>query len=338
MGPSLSVRPHMVTYLCLAAAVLGWWRTAQDGRPRWWLVPLSWVWANSHGMWFIGALLGLLVMVTLTLTAEVTRRSMLTRAWLVALAAVGVGALTPIGPSLLGAPFAVAGVGSFITEWQPPQFTSLGPALAIAACSFVVVGWARASGSTKWWRIAFLAFAVGWILLATRTVTIGAIVLTPLLAAALEQLNTTQMAKPRRADAAVYAAGLLTLLVALVAIPRVADEPRGFPAKLSVQLAQVPSGDLVLNDYLVGGWLRWRHPQVQPWVDGLTEAYSVAELTQYGDLLALGEDWQEVVIESEVNWALLQTDSPLANALVEQLGWHQLADDQGFSLLRAPSP
>ena len=33
--------------------------TAEDGKLRWWLVPLTWAWANLHGMWSVGIIIGI---------------------------------------------------------------------------------------------------------------------------------------------------------------------------------------------------------------------------------------------------------------------------------------
>ena len=48
------MRPQVISYLLVAVTVGAWLRTRDDGRLRWWLVPLAWVWAMLHGMWPIG--------------------------------------------------------------------------------------------------------------------------------------------------------------------------------------------------------------------------------------------------------------------------------------------
>ena len=51
MQNGLSMRPQVISYLLVAVVVGAWLRTRRDGRVRWWLVPLVWVWAMLHGMW-----------------------------------------------------------------------------------------------------------------------------------------------------------------------------------------------------------------------------------------------------------------------------------------------
>jgi len=66
-GGSLSERPQLVSFILLAVWVGAWWRTAEDLRPRWWLIPLTWVWACSHGMWITGIGVGVIVICGLIL-------------------------------------------------------------------------------------------------------------------------------------------------------------------------------------------------------------------------------------------------------------------------------
>ena len=58
MQNGLSMRPQVISYLLVAVVVGAWLRTARDGRVRWWLVPLVWVWAMLHGMWPVALVIG----------------------------------------------------------------------------------------------------------------------------------------------------------------------------------------------------------------------------------------------------------------------------------------
>ena len=158
MSASLSPRPHLVTYMLLCVTLGAWWRTAEDLRPRWWLVPLTWVWAMCHGMWFLGPLVGLAVLTGLLLDRRVGR-SQAVRLIAVPMAGIAAAALTPVGPALLEAPFAVAGVGAFITEWQPPSFRSPGPATAALMVAVVASGCTVRRRRVAWVDIALLGLA-----------------------------------------------------------------------------------------------------------------------------------------------------------------------------------
>ena len=61
------MRPQMLSFLLVAVTIGAWLRTREDGRLRWWLVPMTWVWAMSHGMWPIGIVIGVVAVVGLAL-------------------------------------------------------------------------------------------------------------------------------------------------------------------------------------------------------------------------------------------------------------------------------
>ena len=50
-GGSLSPRPQVFGFILLAVSLAAWLRTERDGRIRWWLLPLTWLWACVHGTW-----------------------------------------------------------------------------------------------------------------------------------------------------------------------------------------------------------------------------------------------------------------------------------------------
>src|ERR1019366_8521257 len=74
-GGSLSERPQLVSFVLLAVTVGAWWKTAGDLRPRWWLAPMTFLWACSHGMWGVGVLLGLTVIAGLALDRRLDRHT-----------------------------------------------------------------------------------------------------------------------------------------------------------------------------------------------------------------------------------------------------------------------
>lgn len=336
MSASLSPRPHLMTYLLLCATLIAWQRTAEDLRPRWWLTPLTWVWAMSHGMWFVGPLVGLAVVTGLVLDRRVDRSQVL-RLVAVPVASIAAAAFTPVGPDLLGAPVAVAGVGAFITEWQPPSFRSPGPAAAALMVAVVVTAWARSPRRVPWVHIALLALAGGWILLATRTVALGALIACPLVAATLQDLMAREHRLPNRRE--TWSLGVVAGVIACmsaVAVPSTAANPEGVPSALAQELDDLPAGAVVLNAYELGGWLRWKHPDLEPVVDGMSEAYSVEHLQGFGRVQAMAAGWETTFDEWNPAAALVLDRSPLATALAERRGWTEVAHDEGYVLLEPP--
>ncbi|GAA5137193.1 hypothetical protein GCM10023339_77170 [Alloalcanivorax gelatiniphagus] len=337
MSASLSPRPHMVTYVLLCATLAAWLRTADDLRPRWWLVPLTWIWAMSHGMWFIGPVVGLTVLAGLCLDRRVERADAL-RLLAIPVASAVSAALTPVGPGLLGAPLAVAGVGAYITEWQPPSFREPGPAAAALMVGLVVVVWGRSTRQVAWTHVALLVLAAGWVVLATRTVALGALIVAPLAAGVLQELLHRDHRSPERRE--TWSLWLIALAVACISafvVPGSAADPARVPSGLNGQLDDLADGSVVYNAYELGGWLRWRHPDLEPVVDGMTEAYSVAHLGDFGRVQAVAAEWQGTFDGWRPAAALVLDRSPLATALTEQRGWTSVAEDGGYVLL-VPSP
>ncbi|MFC7361670.1 hypothetical protein [Nocardioides astragali] len=332
MAASLSPRPHMVTYLCLVLTLLAWRGTTSDLRPRWWLIPMTWVWAMSHGMWFVGPVLGLAILVGLALDGRLDHTNA-RRLAAVPFASVVVAALTPVGPALLGAPLAVAGVGAFITEWQAPSFRSPGPAVAALMVAVIVVAWSRSTRRIPWTEVMLLALAVGWILLSTRTVALGALTVSPLVAATLHSLLGRDLQAPTvRASWSLRISAIVIAGVAALVVPHTAEEPTKIPAGLDSGLEALEPG-VVFNDYKLGGWLRWRHPHLTPVVDGMSEAYSVQHLRDYGRTQAVAGGWEDTFDRWDPEAAVLLDNSPLATALVDQRGWTSVAEDEGYVLL-----
>ena len=336
---SLTPRPQLVSYLFLLLVIETWRRTEADLRPRWWLVPLSWLWSLCHGFWFIGVAYGVLAVVAIALGRRASRVQLIR---LVALA-VGSGLvvlLNPIGPAIVEAPFRVSSTARYVSEWQHPDLSS-GPAWTATAMA-VVVGlvWLTRRSTTTWFGVALLASALFWDWYAQRTMVLGGLVAAPLLAAALQALipEPADGPTPRstgRERAALTATVVAIAAVAAIVVPHTADRPGGVPVALDAELDRLPAGSGVFNDYLLGGWLSCRHPDLNQYIDGLITPYSPAHVRAYLRVQGLDHGWYAVVRHSKAPVALIRAQSPLANAL-ERRGWWSSGSDAGYVLLHRP--
>jgi hypothetical protein len=130
-------------------------------------------------------------------------------------------------------------------------------------------------------------------------------------------------------------AALLCVAGVAVAAPHVADEPSGVPVALDASLDRLPPGTPVFNAYELGGWIAWRHPRLEQYVDGLITPYSLPHVRDYVRAEATAPGWYRVVLDSGAPVAVLGSRSALAAAL-EQKGWSPEASSAGYVLLQRP--
>ena len=176
--PTMTERPQALGMVMLALTVHGWWRSLEDGRPRWWLVPVAWVFACSHGLWSLGLLAGLVVCVGRVLDGAGPRGT--ARLGLVLGLQVLVTAATPLGPALLLTPVLTSANGRvFVQEWQPGSLASPTViavlALAVGVVTLTLVRHERLALS----RFLVVVTALALTAAAVRTGGPGAIVLAP---------------------------------------------------------------------------------------------------------------------------------------------------------------
>jgi hypothetical protein len=346
-APVLSARPQIVSLVLLTVALAAWLRTAEDGRARWWLVPMTWVWATAHGLWSAGVLLGCVCWLGLVLDRRARGRRGIVLLAIPVLSLVA-ATLTPVGPRLLTSQPAVGARASMIAEWGPTDFRSV-PSLAVALMlATIVVLWAR-RGRVSWLRVALLLLAGGWTLLVARMVSLGAVVLAPLLAEAIGQVvaqprssaagaqdGPTRQKMPRweRATLLVTAFGYLTTLA--IAAPQVATDPADVPSALAPRLAALPTSSTVLVEDGIGGWMEWRVPGVHPVIDGMLDAYPVSYVRRFFNAVNVEPGWRTFVSHTGARVGVLRNGSALSGALQDQLGWQPVARDGHWVLLVAP--
>lgn len=334
---SLSPRPQIVTFIFLLIFVGAWLGTATDLQPRWWLVPMTWLWASSHGMWYLGIAVGLLVVVGLLLDQRLSP----SRAGVLALVpgfGLVAAALTPAGPTLLLSVVQESGKWAFVTEWAPPDFKKLSPALAMLMVAVVALTWARIGRRLSWAHTLLLLMATALVLVTARTVAAGAAMLVPLVALTLQVAMYGRDPVPvvTWEGRAVVMPTVAAVLAFASVVPHTSATPGNTPNALNDEIEALPPGSAVLNAYELGGWLHWRHPKINTVIDGFTDGYTVEALRDYVAALAASPGWQEYVATTGADVALLGRESPLTTALTDQLYWVVVGSDGDFVLLRSP--
>jgi hypothetical protein len=347
-APSLTSRPQLLSFVLLPVVLAAWLQTERDLKARWWLVPLSWFWSLCHGFWIFGVGVGVLFVAGIALSRRADLRSVARLAG-VAVASLAVVALNPVGLGVLEAPFAVHSTSQYVSEWQRTDLLHPGPLGAEVMIVVTAVVWIATRQRVTWSRVLLLATAVFLVWYAARLVVVGALLVGPLFAGALDVLVARGRAGGtgidpaagarwiRRSEVLVGVVGALASVAYVAALaPYSADQPGDVPSGLDPALDRLPPGTPVFNSYDLGGWLTWRHPDLEQYIDGLITPYSISHVRDYARAEATRPGWYRVVLDSEAPVALLATGSGLARALARK-GWTSGGTSAGYVLLQRPT-
>ena len=321
-------RPQVAGLALAAVTVLLWDRTLADGRPRWVLVPIAWVWAMLHGTWALGLGFGALAV----LVALLTRRSTLRwRGVLGALAAaVAVTAATPLGPRLLLEPFVVsASARGGVNEWQPPAFTNPLYLVALVVAAVVVLR-ALSIRPVDPGALLFALAGAGLASYSVRTLAFGALLLVPALVRAFPSARCPSFS--RRELAPLVAAAVVVAVAPGVVWGGPSSGPLG--SRVDIALAELPRGTVAAVDVRVSGWVLAEHPGLRPLRDLRAEVYTPATAAAYESFTDAEPGWQAYADEHGVEVVVAADGEPLDRALAADPGWVPAADDGTYRLWR----
>ena len=337
MAGSLSLRPQVVSFGFAAVAAGAWLDSARDLRPRWWLLPLTWVWACCHGFWVLSPLIGLLVAgVGVLVPDHPPERRQRLRLVAVALASLAVGAATPVGPRLLLAPFQVSTITAYVQEWQRSPVTDP-PFLAGLVLTVGAGLWVARRPKERVVPLVLVLLAIGLVIESRRTVGLGAAVVAPVAADALQRLMPSRRERGGALQTRLaIAGGAVGLILTAALAPAVAASPQGVPTGLSPTLDALPAGTVVCNAYDVGSWLLFAHPGLRPVIDGRTELYAAADVRAYLTFASGSPHWSAYAARMGCTAALLPSDSAIARAVAADPAWTATGEAQGWSLYTSP--
>jgi hypothetical protein len=354
--PALSERPQLLGFVLLVPLVAGWVATGHDGRARWWLVPLTWLCACTHGIWSLGLVVGGLVVGGLFVEAVATQRQSaqtaqrqpaveappkpsVGRLALVWVACLVAAAATPLGPRLVLTPFTVGSNGrSFVDEWLPSSVRQLHVLVALALVVALVGLWVGREHRPRLWEGLLLVAALGLILSMQRTVPVGAFVLAPLLAKELDARIPATLrggAIARREGIALVTALALAALLAAPVAAATSDGPRFVPTAVQPALDRLEPGTRLIAEGDVTGWVLFAAPDAAPVFDLRIESYDPAYVRHFISAMDAEKGWDGFLRSTGAQAALLLDDSPLALALQQVWHWRVVQQDRGFVLLEA---
>lgn len=318
--------------LLFGLAGLGLTLLAAEGRldPRW-LVPVGWVWVNTHGSFPLGV-------VALVLLAVGTRLD--TGAWGVerrvlgwSLAGLALGAVNPLGPRLLVFPALVARRSEAfrsVAEWQPPGYDTLAQSLVLGLLLLGALGLARRPS----WRAALPLVGFGALALtASRNGAPFLLVAAPVLAGAVPDLgpSVAGFRRPVLRPAAV-AAVALALVFGAVALRGPHTALAAYPEEAVAWMEDAglwgPASRVVAPDY-VGNYREARRGSgARAFIDDRVDMYPLALVRDYRVLLDAGPAWPEVLARHRATAVLWRADTPLGGALARDPGWRVVHRDE----------
>lgn len=317
-------RPYMVGVIGLGLV----WMALEGRIAPWALVPVFWVWANSHGSFPLG--LGLMVLVLIGrrldgLPVGPTARALGFAALGTLLAPIG-----PLGPDVLLFPLTALTRSDLliqIVEWQPASFRSTEQRLFLVMVVLTVLALVRRPS----WRhalpaVAFIAAAV----VAQRNIVMAVMVLLPVLAARAPVIGVlTVDRRPAlvRAHVAIATVTLAAAVVYVVQRPLGSLDP--YPAVALAWVDNSPLGDerTATQDF-VGNFLEGLDgEEAEAFIDDRVDMLPV-ELVEDGLALVRGApNWSDVLDDRGVEVVVWERREPLGSLLAADDGWRTAYSD-----------
>lgn len=325
-------RPLLVGLVGLSLALL-----ACEGRldPRW-LVPVFWIWANSHGSYPLGLLACGVLYVGARLDQEDAARER--KALLAAGIGAALGAIGPLGIDVFLFPLRLlsrSDVLSSIVEWQSPDFSEPWARVFLVQVALAMVALVRVPR----WRSALpviLFTSLG--LISARNLAVASIVLIPATSPGLRGLGTiTGAGRSRAATVVVGVTAVATLVTAAGAVTseKVVDLG-GYPAAALAWRADEgldESGSRLITEDLAGNLLEGIYgPDADVFIDDRYDMYPDEVIEDYKALVVAGRDWEDILERHEVDTVLWSAGEPIVTALVQSPAWRVVYQDDDWAL------
>lgn len=333
-------RPQAFSLVFLAVAI-----SLVVANRVWWLPPLFFIWANSHG----AVVLGFVVITAALAAAVVDDRRQWRRYALVLAACAAAATLTPLGIAFwTEIPASMARIRQYpIDEWRPPAIAAWPMApfwiAALAVFAGTAVQWrSLLSADHRRTRIMCAGTLVAMPLAMTAVRNIGpfAMLAAPALCGLLEMSSWRARAAARAEPSVEHPAinlaalaGTASIAVLTIAmafrqqIPRLGWTP--LPAASLQALDRCPEN--LYNRYDEGGYLIWFAPGHRVFLDGRQDPYPVPLIRDHLSMEQSG-DYRATFARYQIHCAYLPAASPVSMNL-ESAGWTALYRDRQWVVL-----
>ena len=325
-------RPFMIGLICFACTAL-----ALEGRldPRW-LVPIGWVWVNSHGSFPLGLVLMGICALGTRLDGEAPTLEVRCLRW----AGLGMllGAAGPLGLDALLFPVQVLERQDLlqgVVEWRAPTFEDSGQRAFLVQLALVIVVLARRPSYRGALVVAVFTAAA---LLGARNLTVASLAFLPVMAPGLAGIGTLAGGDRPRAARLAGVAGLVTLI--LITTVRLGQAPLDlskYPvgplafleeSQVDTQEVRLASIDFVGNlvDYVYG-------PEERTFYDDRFDMFPEEIVEAHAALLLARPSLRTDLHELDIDLALIKGASPSTQILLGDPAWRSLYVEDQWALL-----
>lgn len=337
-----SERPLLFGLVFLAVTLL----VAEGGLNPRWMLPVMWLWANTHGSFVFGGLVLVLLLVGRFMDREPVDVEMRALAWTVGGLVAAI--VNPLGIRLLLFPLGLLErreAFSVIVEWQAPSWEPWNQKLF--AAQLVLTLLVLLLRNRRWqWILPVVVFGIAAIT-SVRNIPQASLIMIPALAHALAGLGsmdgsrTTRVARP--AVAVLAAVGIL-MVVAARNGPQTDEDL--YPVEAVSWMRENghldSSSRLVSRDF-VGNYLhaRFGPDEVSTYMDDRVDMHPIDLIEDYTALLNDPDaDFAAILAEARPTAVLWKVDSALGSWLVESPAWRivfETADADEEWLVAVPS-
>lgn len=307
----------------------------QQVNRRWrYLIPLLFlVWANVHGSFLVGIAYG---------GWQVLRE----RSWrlaIIGLVSLGLTFVTPYGHRLYGEIFQTmldSSLGDRIAEWS-----SLALPLGAVGYILIWIGLVAARNGRDWYRyVRFDTLLLVMSVASLRMLPLFVVVSLPYLAADIKQLSrrldtagALRRQRQRVQSIALWSVAIIVpLLMIIEMIPRRDNfEPMSYPNQAISHLREHPCQGNLFNSYDFGGYLIWKLPSHQVYIDGRMPSWQhegAKYMDNYLDVLDMPDYRDDQFEKYNINCVLVLNNFTMIDDLTSQ-GWQVRVDDGRSSLL-----
>jgi hypothetical protein len=327
-----SPRPLLIGLAMLTLTMLA----AEGGLSPWLLIPVFWIWVNTHGSFPLGLVaLGALWLGRL---ADKRDGSVELRCLMFGVIGTVLGAVNPLGPTLLVFPVHLLGkmgVLRNIIEWQSPSFTTGWSRLFLIQVVVAIVLLVRRPS----YRIAIpLVLFTAAALLGQRNIAVASIVFVPGMARGMRDVGSLRGDQRGPVSVVLLAAMVvLTALVFQISMAKPAFDLTTYPV---APVSWLDEHDLLRSDLpmassdTTGNYLELvSGTRANAFIDDRVDMYPASVVDDFLTLEHGVPGWQQVLDRRKVDLVLWDRVSPLTGLLSSSGQWRVLYQDADWSVM-----